>query len=168
MIYCSYKRADGTGCMNEVEKAGELCVNHQKITTEEIKAIRSVKEKLDDEEFISELHLNQPRKIIKIYEEVLLDDYERLKRLRKTVDEEQTVSNNLTKLSESVAKRLMKFLEVSNLSEMEKMPDISELFDIVIEQAEEDNIRETKKLIKEIKEYEMDNKKKKKKKDKKD
>ena len=139
MIYCSYKRSDGTECMNEVDgEKAVYCNNHMKITSEEIKALKDVKEKLGDEEFIAELHLNRPDKIVKIYEEVLLDDYERLKRLRKTIKEDESISNNLTKLSDSVAKRLMKLLEVSGLTQMEKMPDIAELFDIVAEGEEKD------------------------------
>ena len=135
---CSYVRSDGTECMNEVGKIGELCANHKKITQEEIEALKSVKEKLGDDDFVAKLHLNRPDKIVKVFEEVLLDDYERLKKLREKIDEEDSVNNNLTKLSDSVAKRLIKLLEVSGLTQMEKMPDISELFGIVEEDKDEE------------------------------
>jgi len=145
MIYCSYIRSDGSKCMNEVEgKKTVYCSNHMKITTEEIKALKDVKEKLTDKEFVAKLHLNRPDKIVKIYEEVLLDDYDRLKRLRKTIKEEDTISNNLTKLSDSVAKRLMKLLEVSGLTQMEKMPDIAELFGMIEDDKEMESEKEDK------------------------
>ena len=143
MKQCKYIRTDGSQCVNDVNKEGEsYCDIHIGLTEEEIKALKSVRKKLTEDELIEELKIDSPKKIIKLYEEVLIDDFQRLKRLRGTVEEEGTVNNNLTKLSDSVSKKLMMFLEVSNLSEMDKMPDISELFDMV--NVDEKNDKEEK------------------------
>lgn len=115
--YCKYEY-EGVKCMEIVPPGEEYCPKHR-LTREEVQVLKSVAEKLDEEEFVKKLKIDSREKIVKLMEEVILTNFKRFEKFSKR---EEELNNDLTKLSNSLINSLTEFN--TYLTNIEEMGDI--------------------------------------------
>jgi len=122
---CEYIKDDGEQCKQLALPDQDFCVSHLEkamgLTPQELVLIRELREKLGNEELYKRLLFKTPESILTWLEEITRRDIDRATFAMQKEKEEGKLNSNLTKLHETLTKRLIKILELKKKKSKKKL-----------------------------------------------
>ena len=122
---CKYIKEDGEQCKQLALPDQDFCVAHLEkamgLNPQELVLIRELREKLGNEELYKRLLFKSPESILTWLEEITRRDIDRATFAMQKEKEEGKLNSNLTKLHETLTKRLIKILELKKKKSKKKL-----------------------------------------------